>query len=266
MLTAADEVPANFYKYRPMNTPEMVQRVEDIVINNEIFFASPSSFNDPFDLKPAFSLDAPPERQRAEYLRLSNKYQPHYSLAQHNAEADNVMANSLDAGNIAVTAAMIQALHAQAMTRVGVFCVSTKRDDILMWSHYADSHKGVCLEFDGMSHLMAHAQRVSYSRKRVPINPYCDDNMAMMEKAMLTKSEHWAYEAEWRLCRYIDGPGPVQYHPNNLTGIILGALASRDTFDLVRKWASQRTSPLAIYRATTSGQEFELLIGPYNRT
>jgi hypothetical protein len=32
---------------------------------------------------------------------------------------------------------------------VGIYCVSTNYDDVLMWSHYADSHKGICLEFDG---------------------------------------------------------------------------------------------------------------------
>lgn len=265
MFQAVDKVPAKFYKYRPMNTPELVQRVESIVLHNEIFFAPPPLFNDPFDLKPAFSLDAPPECQREDYLRLSRKFQPHFSDAQHNKEADSVMAKSLDAENIAGAVAIIQAMYAEVLIRVGVFCVSTKRDDILMWSHYADSHRGVCLEFDGMARLMAHAQQVNYSRKRVPINPYADDNMARMEKAMLTKSEHWAYEAEWRLFRHIEGPGSVKFCPPNLTGIILGALASQDTLDMVRKWMAQRSSPLAIYRATTSGQDFELQIAPYHR-
>ena len=246
-----------------MNTPEQVQRVEQIVLRNEIFFAPPSSFNDPFDLKPAFSLDAPPERQREYFLRLSRKYQPHLSDAQHNEEADGVMAKSLDAENIAGTVGIIQFMHAQALTRVGVFCVSTRRDDILMWSHYADSHKGICLEFDGMSPLMAHAQKVNYSLKRDPINPYADDNMIAMEKSMLTKSEHWAYEAEWRLFRYKEDLGAAQFRPANLTGIILGALAPRDTLGAVKKWAAQRASPLAIYRATISSQNFELLISPY---
>ena len=27
-------------------------------------------------------------------------------------------------------------------------CFSKRNDSILMWSHYADSHKGVCFEFD----------------------------------------------------------------------------------------------------------------------
>jgi hypothetical protein len=266
MPPAEDEVPKKFYKYRPMNNPNMVQRVEDIVLGNKIFFAAPSTFNDPFDLKPAFSLDATPDVQHADYLRLSRLNLPHYSEAQHNAEADGVMATSLHPTQIEGTATVIQALHAHAMNQVGVFCVSTKPNDILMWSHYADSHKGVCLEFDGLSEMMAHAQKVSYSHKRVPINLYADAPMVMMEKAMLTKSDHWAYEAEWRLLRYIQGPGAAQFRPPSLTGIVLGALASKGTFDTVRKWSAQRANPLAIYRAKTSSKEFELLIAPDNRT
>jgi hypothetical protein len=29
-------------------------------------------------------------------------------------------------------------------SKVGVMCISEVPDDILMWSHYADCHKGVC--------------------------------------------------------------------------------------------------------------------------
>lgn len=28
------------------------------------------------------------------------------------------------------------------------YCMAKKPDNILMWSHYADSHKGVCFRFD----------------------------------------------------------------------------------------------------------------------
>ena len=28
------------------------------------------------------------------------------------------------------------------------FCMSKVNDDVLMWSHYADNHRGLCLEFD----------------------------------------------------------------------------------------------------------------------
>ena len=258
----ASILPEKFYKYRSMESSENAARTEKVVLHDEIFFASPRTFNDPFDLKLSFSLTASPQQQREDFLRLSRKYQPNLSETEHQVEANRVVSMPLNADNIATTTTLIQFLHAEALTNVGVFCVSTKRDDILMWSHYADSHRGICLEFDGLSPLMAQAQRVNYSSKRVPINPYTDNPETMMKKGLLTKSDHWVYENEWRLIRYADGPGVAKYSPTNLTGIILGALASPKTVATVHDWVSRRSFPLPIYRATTSAEEFELLISP----
>ena len=30
----------------------------------------------------------------------------------------------------------------------GVCCLSEKHDDVLMWSHYSNGHKGFCLKFE----------------------------------------------------------------------------------------------------------------------
>jgi hypothetical protein len=165
--------------------------------------------------------------------------------------------------NIDMSAAVIEIRHNQLIReQVGVFCVTTKRDDLLMWAHYAGSHSGICIEFDGMSKLMAHAQRVCYSSERIPINPYEDSHDVMLDKALFTKSEHWAYEDEWRLLRYKSGPGPVQFWPHNLTGIIFGALASRTTIETVLSWVQQRSTPVNLYRAFVSEKNFELVIKP----
>jgi hypothetical protein len=32
-----------------------------------------------------------------------------------------------------------------------VYCLSEVCDSSLMWAHYADSHQGVCLEFDALA-------------------------------------------------------------------------------------------------------------------
>ena len=31
---------------------------------------------------------------------------------------------------------------------LGIFCLSERSDDILMWSHYSNGHRGVCLQFN----------------------------------------------------------------------------------------------------------------------
>lgn len=256
-------VPPHFYKYRPMNNDEAIKRVEQIVLHNEVYFAAAASFNDPFDLNPVFSFDAPVEVQRADFIRLSRKFDPNLTDEQHEAEADRVMATSLSPSDIGLTANTFQLAFRRAInTQVGTFCVSEKRDDLLMWAHYADSHRGVCLEFAGDSQLMLQALRVEYSTTRKAINNYTDNQEEMVTKALLTKSDHWAYEAEWRLLRTGEGPGVVRFPPGTLTGIVVGALATSKTIETVRQWASQRSAPLALYRASTSNREFRVLLEP----
>ena len=82
-----------------------------------------------------------------------------------------------------------------------------------------------------------------------------------MEKALLTKSDRWAYEDEYRLLRYKDGPGLVEFRPHNLTGIIVGANAEDATIDLIKGWISNRVEPVTLYRAQVSSTEFEMEIG-----
>lgn len=245
-----------------MSNATDVERVEQIVLGNQIYCAAASTFNDPFDLNPVFSFNAPPQTQREDFLRMSRKFTPHLSEAQHQAEASRVMETSLAPTEVDFTAKAMQAIHRQAIVEsVGTFCISEKRDDLLMWAHYSDSHRGICLEFDGFGTLMAQAQSVCYSAIRQPINPYEDDQTAALDKALFTKSEHWRYEAEWRFLR-LDGPGQEHFDPRHLTGIVVGALATAATVETVKSWASQRTAPLALSRAKISNSEFKLVIEP----
>ncbi|MBT9455042.1 MAG: DUF2971 domain-containing protein [Burkholderiaceae bacterium] len=254
-----EDIPTKFYKYRSMADPGVIKWVERIVCHNELYFAAAKTFNDPFDLRPVFSLEAPKATQVKEYERLSKKYEPSLNREQRRAQAKQVVKDSLSRENIKATEEAIQTEHARVITEdVGVYCVSAKRDDILMWSHYADYHKGICLEFDGEAKLMGHAQRVQYSHKRVPIKAYSDPQDESMTKALLTKSLQWSYEEEWRLINYNKGPGSVQFRPENLTGIVLGALASAGTVALIKQWAKVRLHPLDIYQASLSKTDYAL--------
>ena len=202
--------------------------------------------------------------QREDFIRLSRKFSPNLSDEQHQAEADKVMATALVPGNIAFATNAMQFMLREVITKsVSAFCVSEKFDDLLMWAHYADSHRGVCLEFDGYGRLMAHAQRVEYSAVRRAINMYTDDRESSVTKALLTKSDHWAYEAEWRLLRTDKRPGAERFSPRNLTGIVIGALATRETVETVQKWASKRSTPLILNRASVSNKEFRLVVRPF---
>lgn len=88
----------------------------------------------------------------------------------------------------------------------GILSLTETPDNLLMWSHYGDSHKGVVLGFDeahpffrgaeivpGLSRL----NRVEYNQKRPVLSPSTQNN----PRIFLRKSPEWAYEREWRLVR-----------------------------------------------------------------
>ena len=93
----------------------------------------------------------------------------------------------------------------ETLNRRGCTCFSEINDNILLWSHYADGHKGICLEFDTSSPLFSKARKVDYSSEFLKIDPVkflCGSDEETVEeglKPLFTKYEYWCYEKEWRL-------------------------------------------------------------------
>ena len=80
----------------------------------------------------------------------------------------------------------------------------------MMWSHYADGHKGFCIEYDfsKMTDLSLLPFPVVYTDKRIKmpwkaaIHPSKEETIETaktMMTALLTKDAEWSYEQEWRI-------------------------------------------------------------------
>lgn len=99
-----------------------------------------------------------------------------------------------------------------------VSCFSKRNDSVLMWSHYADSHHGVCIEFD--EEKREEFSEVSYSKEkthfdlysvvsRILAYDYFKEDVDLSDKSFnkmimapfFTKSTDWSYEEEIR-CVY----------------------------------------------------------------
>lgn len=94
-----------------------------------------------------------------------------------------------------------------------VACFSTKNDSVLMWAHYADSQKGICIAYDFNQWEQRALQRkllfpVVYSDIPVDVSDLVgDQNHTIAEYpvdeallcAAINKSAVWKYESEWRL-------------------------------------------------------------------
>ena len=71
-----------------------------------------------------------------------------------------------------------------------ICCFSTDYRHTLLWSHYADSHQGCCLDVEVTSKLNQHVVRYS------SITP--DASSCSMTDILTHKSEYWQYEKEVR--------------------------------------------------------------------
>ena len=68
------------------------------------------------------------------------------------------------ARSLAVLSRSVQDVIAQRR----IYCLTPIPNNILMWSHYADNHKGICLEFDTSIRLFGTAREVDY-RETYPL-------------------------------------------------------------------------------------------------
>ena len=83
--------------------------------------------------------------------------------------------------------------------------MTTSFESVLMWAHYADSHRGLCAEFEMDPVCFSKAEVVAHSAERpeVRIDAAHGDEASkerFFETGMHTKAQDWAYEDEWRLC------------------------------------------------------------------
>lgn len=81
--------------------------------------------------------------------------------------------------------------------RMGLLCFSRNWDNLLMWSHYAASHTGVCLGFD-IPADKNYDLDVHYQPNLLKIRRREDVNLDLVTRLLHTKHESWSYEQEVR--------------------------------------------------------------------
>lgn len=82
-----------------------------------------------------------------------------------------------------------------------VLCLSETCSNILMWSHYANNHEGICLEYD-VNELSLHNDiaPVIYSDEIVTFKTK-KPTRGEFSKLFYTKLKDWQYEREWRIIK-----------------------------------------------------------------
>ncbi len=183
------------YKYTPHNKCYKY----DIIKKCELWFAKFSELNDPVDSNLAYRKEYSDDEIKTalEYFAKIDKMDKK-AVLQHFSEKSNFI--------------FFRERYADILKeKIGVLCLSQNPKNILMWSHYANAHKGIVYEFETKD-LFSHAKYKGFSNapdKMDYVSEYellsyavIDDELTKQcEMELLTKAQDWAYEKEYR---YID--------------------------------------------------------------
>ena len=269
--SAPPERPAYLYKYKSID-----DKNEDysscIFTHNELYFCSVKKFNDPLDCMYRVESHGSPEEVREYMLRvLDNFGSPH--------DRHQLLSNMSVGQEILEDPAFIETAQVENRHEVeswGVCCLSAvPPQEILMWSHYADHHRGFCLVFsnelskyffvkgkpkdrDKGPAILAPSE-VTYDDEYPVLNCIRDQPKAMAEKAIFRKAKPWEYEKEWRMVD-INGQGKLQFPSQYLTGVIFGCKMSNEHKGKIRVWCKDRQPAIKYYQARESLNSYRLHI------
>ncbi|WP_157687193.1 DUF2971 domain-containing protein [Burkholderia lata] len=94
-----------------------------------------------------------------------------------------------------------KALHAHWAQSIGMLCTTKSWDNPVMWAHYGDRHRGICLGFDVVD---AEIHQVQYeANKLTGLLEHIESGSHLLEEQfraiLTTKFKDWEYEREWRI-------------------------------------------------------------------
>ena len=218
-MTDAAPVPSTqrLCKYRSMEEGTARERTLAILKNRELRYSPASSFNDPFDCHLDIALKSKDEANQlvdnvvAQFRTIGSKLAARAKTAFKGSGGetsdDATEPTTKPSSRWKVTGARVQeddgqwrdlpweeivnggqARRMSSLYKIldqsfGVLCLSECPDDILLWSHYADSHRGLCLEFDvaGYSGVFPRLHAVKYANEYPDISSDFPDLLRLFQ-------------------------------------------------------------------------------------
>lgn len=266
------------YKYASLGENGSSGAIEFFLEHRTLKFTSPSELNDLFEAVPRFSTTGPADQENIateitkDYLRAH----PEIGLV---SEDEQALVLQKIVSSAAEWACAVE-IHLERMKwrvaqekfrRFGILSLSSSRDNLLMWAHYAGSAKGLCLGFNSSARVFSESsyeptglrgiQQVRYSTVRPTLEGITLEER--LAETLLTKSIDWAYEKELRCFRELSDSETYslqQFEPADLTEIIIGPNVSRAEIMRCLALSEQHFPDTSVYLAIPSSSEFRMRI------
>jgi len=250
------------YKYQAITEYSV-----DALAKRNWWFSSPLSFNDPFEFRllipDADSIEKVKhidkiKRNLAEYIIKEKVIDTGKKYSTGEEEIDEVLAHVNQFFSDEKLVKMTVERYQGDLYSLGVVSLTENNDDILMWSHYANFHKGVCFEFDIDDQERHFFIKVIYSNDYPELDfENFTDIEKMFTTQLVTKSNHWKYEREWRCIRTSNGLFP---YFGRLSSIIFGSRITDADKEKIK--TVLRGENINFFQARLHSYQYQLIIDP----
>jgi hypothetical protein len=196
------------HKFRSLSEDEF-SNTKSILTDSTIFFARYEKLNDPFEYSYQWTTHGN-LKTKIDFWSKLEYYQN--ALASVDSDARESLVNEWEE-SIAPPRGhkIIGADH------VGIFCASSIWNNLVLWSHYADHHRGACFVFESDDdEVLSDAKNVQYTKTPGQYNLYDGINRV---DVLSRKFTDWSYERELRI---FHAPGVYHFRPRALKKIIFG--------------------------------------------
>lgn len=162
--------------------------------------------------------------------------------------------------------------HHNSTKDFGVVCFSKTFDDIIMWGHYANGHRGFVIEFDEILFNGVERLNVVYTERPHLLDKDISepDNF---RKFISTKYKGWSYEQEVRLLcstndvSIYDGRSHLDFDPKTILRIYLGGKADEKLIRKIAKLVQEdRYRHVKVEKMEMSCTEYKITPVPFDLT
>lgn len=237
--------PTRLFKFLPPDSKYFALALHELFLHNRVRLSSRTDFNDPFDTQ--FGLNLP--EMDADLMRcvekMVNRTQAEESTAHPSLDLDTIRAD-------------FHRKASKVLDHIGIYSLAESARHPLMWAHYANSHRGIAL-------VLRHGTAGSFGafpiryEETYPCGDITEDGLPL--HLCFVKGRAWEYEKEWRIALPNAAHTMHTLSPYSLCGVVFGARATTETFDVVKDLIKRRAQaglpPICVYRAEAANS-FEL--------
>jgi hypothetical protein len=252
----AAKYPRFLYKFRRLQTAEDTNHLREIIVGSKLWLSSPKAFNDPFDMSIKFVFDATIEEKRMRFIKVLRGEGKKFH------EIERLVPEVMRKANAET---LIPRLR-KDVEETGVCSFGGDPRNILMWSHYASSHEGLCLVFEIARDpkTFLDALPVEYSVDYPVVNWVKDFDTGGPLAIVLRKHKGWKYEKERRIVTFHKANTPMKFLPAALWAIITGCRVSEETLEKLKSLLVERTAArlptIRIYQCSQHESRYQLVI------